>query len=415
MSNLTKNEKQQRLQNLLLAGNLYKNHQVHKEMVKLNETSQQGFNNLETGLNNVNRNIGSLNSKMDQQNQLLEQQNYERQLKEQTEIREKNRIKAVNQIIFIVGEELDEIEKYLKSSKKKNNLELYFKILSLNAELQNNDVSPESFDTQAEKKEVSNLIKKINSYAVSLKTKFTKNELKDLDKIMDILEVNEEAEIEKLNSTVLAQAEKANKGKKDYINVSLKTACGEVLYFFPTDSSRTALLFKIGQLKLKNSKYKIGMNYDLMERLAKFWPSASRGDIANVWYTSFVKDLLKEYSVMELMKIRSILIDWRNKYSKGAKWANTGIVGGFKSLLGKKKTDQEVWDDFKNINKKIFEKIEKVLPKMIDNSYLHIREDREKELVKINQLKNTINKEKKEVNEIYKRHIFVKTIIKSRD
>jgi len=414
MGNLTKAEQQQRLQNLLLGANLYKNHQVHKEMVKLNETSQQGFKNLQTGLNSVNRNIGSLNSKLDQQNQLIRQQEYERKLKEQAEIREKNRIKAINQIIFVVGEELDEIEKLLKSSKKKNNLEIYFKILSLNAELQNNDVSPESFDTQAEKKEVSNIIKKINSYADSLKKKLTKNELKDLEKIMDILEVNEEAEIEKLNSTVLAQAEKANKNKKEYINACLKTACGEVLYFFPTDSSRTGLLFKIGQLKLKNSKYKIGMNYDLKERLARFWPSARKTEISDVWYTSFVKDLVKEYSIMELMKIRSILIDWINKYSKGAKWANTGVVGGFKSLLGKKKTDQDVWDDFKSKNKKIFDKIEKVLPKMIDNSYSHIREDREKELVKINQLKNVINKEKKEVDEIYKRHIFVKTIVKSR-
>ena len=414
MGNLTKAEQQQRLQNLLLGAHLYKNHQVHKEMVKLNETSQQGFKNLQTGLNSVNRNIGSLNSKLDQQNQLIRQQEYERKLKEQAEIREKNRIKAINQIIFVVGEELDEIEKLLKSSKKKNNLEIYFKILSLNAELQNNDVSPESFDTQAEKKEVSNIIKKINSYADSLKKKLTKNELKDLEKIMDILEVNEEAEIEKLNSTVLAQAEKANKNKKEYINACLKTACGEVLYFFPTDSSRTGLLFKIGQLKLKNSKYKIGMNYDLKERLARFWPSARKTEISDVWYTSFVKDLVKEYSIMELMKIRSILIDWINKYSKGAKWANTGVVGGFKSLLGKKKTDQDVWDDFKSKNKKIFDKIEKVLPKMIDNSYSHIREDREKELVKINQLKNVINKEKKEVDEIYKRHIFVKTIVKSR-
>ncbi len=414
MASLTKSEQQQRLENLLLAGNLYKNHQIHKETVKLRETTEQGFKDLKIGFNNVNRNIVALGIKMDEQNQRSRQQEYERKLKEQAEIREKNRIKAVNQIIFVVGEELDEIEKYLKSSKKKNNLELYFKILSLNAELQSNDVSPESFDSQSEKKEVSNLTKKINTYADSFKKKLTKNELKDLDKIMDILEVNEEAEIDKLNSTVLAQAEKANKNKKDYINACLKTACGEVLYFFPTDSSRTGLLFKIGQLKIKNTKYKIGMNHDLKERLARFWPSARKPEIANVWYTSFVKDLVKEYSVLELMKIRSILIEWINKYSKGAKWANTGVVGGLKSLLGKKKTDQDVWDDFKNKNKKIFEKIEKILPKMIDNSYLHIREDRQKELVKINQLKNSINKEKKEVDEIYKRHTFVKTIVKSR-
>ncbi len=57
MSNLIQSEKQQKLQNLLLVVNLYKNHKIHKEMVKLNEVSQEGFSNLQTGINNVNENV----------------------------------------------------------------------------------------------------------------------------------------------------------------------------------------------------------------------------------------------------------------------------------------------------------------------------------------------------------------------
>ena len=62
----------------------------------------------------------------------------------------------------------------------------------------------------------------------------------------------------------------------------------------------------------------------------------------------------------------------------------------------------------------IFDKIGKTLPKLIEKSYAHIKADREKELVKIKKLKNTIKKEQKEFNQIHKRHPFVKTIIASR-
>ena len=37
MSNLTLNQRQQRLTNVLLAGNLYKSHQINKSLVKLTE------------------------------------------------------------------------------------------------------------------------------------------------------------------------------------------------------------------------------------------------------------------------------------------------------------------------------------------------------------------------------------------
>ena len=54
------------------------------------------------------------------------------------------------------------------------------------------------------------------------------------------------------------------------------------------------------------------------------------------------------------------------------------------------------------------------IQKIIENSYSNLKKDREKELVKINKLKNTIKKEQKEGEDIYKRHPFVRTIIKSR-
>ena len=90
------------------------------------------------------------------------------------------------------------------------------------------------------------------------------------------------------------------------------------------------------------------------------------------------------------------------------------MLGKLTSLFGKKKTKEDLWVEFKNKNKKIFDKIGKTLPKLIEKSYAHIKADREKELVKIKKLKNTIKKEQKEFNQIHKRHPFVKTIIASR-
>ena len=243
MSNLTKSQQQQRLQNLLLAGNLYKSHKIHREMTKLSQVTASGFRTLQKGIA--------------QQTNLMEQERLERKQREYREIAEKNRIKSVQQVTFMVSEELEDIIKKLKSSKKKNYLEFYFKISSLNAELENNFISPDSFDTQIEKREISKIIKNINSYHLSIKKKLSKSELKDLEKIMDILEVNEEEEIERLNSTVLAQAEKVKKKKLKIIKDSLDGPCGEVLCFFPFDESRVKLAFQLAKIQVKDLKYKI--------------------------------------------------------------------------------------------------------------------------------------------------------------
>ena len=411
MSNLTKSQQQQRLQNLLLAGNLYKSHKIHKEMAKLNQVSASGFRTLQKGIAQQTNLITQQTNLITQQTNLMEQERLERKQREYREIAEKNRIKSVQQIVFVVSEELDNIIKKLKSSKKKNHLELYFKILSLNAELENNDISPNSFDTQIEKKEISNLIKNINSYYLSIKKKLSKAEVKDLDKITNILEVNEEEEIDKLNSTVLAKAEKMKKQKLKTIKDSLIGPCGNVLYFFPFDESRTKLCFQIAKLKIDQLKYKIDAPLRLEIEIAdKSFYLNDRDESLKIWYNSFVRDLLKHYTLAEIVKIRSLTLDWNNKYKDG----KAGVVGKFKSLFGKKKTKEDFWSEFKNKNKKIFDKIEKTLPKLIEKSYTHIKAGREKEHLKIKKLKNTIKKEQKEFNQIYKRHPFVKTIINSR-
>ena len=283
----------------------------------------------------------------------------------------------------------------------------------MNAELENNFISPDSFDTQIEKREISKIIKNINSYHLSIKKKLSKSELKDLEKIMDILEVNEEEEIERLNSTVLAQAEKVKKKKLKIIKDSLDGPCGEVLCFFPFDESRVKLAFQLAKIQVKDLKYKIIVPWDLEYKIihqGDWCPSKDYREGLKIWFNSFVKDLLKNFKIAEIVKIRSLILDWNNKYRYG----NAGMLGKLTSLFGKKKTKEDLWVEFKNKNKKIFDKIGKTLPKLIEKSYAHIKADREKELVKIKKLKNTIKKEQKEFNQIHKRHPFVKTIIASR-
>ena len=402
MGQISKQEKQQKLQNILLAGNLYKSHKIHKDMVKFQNQSSQLQSQSLGAIEKLGEGIDSVNEKLDIQNSILENEHREKKLKEE-------KLKSINHILFIVSEEIEEIEYKINLNKKKENLEIYFRILSISAELDQNNINPENFDTVAEKKEISNLLKRINKSLLLIKNKLTKTELTDLDKITDILEFNEELELEKLNSSALAIAEKTKKNKINYLKESLKGRCGDVLYFFPIGYN----LFDFKELR-NNPHYKIKMPLYIFKELESLWPKNTSSQVVNVWYLQFQRNLVSQFSNSEIIKIQFLWYAWSKKYSRGAKWANTGIVGGFKSLLGKKKTDQDVWDDFKNKNIKIFNKIEKLLPKLIENSYLHIKQDREKELKKIDQLKMKIENEKKEANDLYKKYPFVKTILKSR-
>lgn len=151
---MSKDLRANRAQVLLQAANLYKSHKIHQELMMLAKINEQGFS--------------QLNQQIFTQSQIIAQQENDRRIKEKKEEDEKKKNKLLKQILFNVTEELEEIEKKLKF-KKKNFVEIYFTLLSLNTELTKFQITPESFEDQFEKKLISNSLKKLNSYIINIK------------------------------------------------------------------------------------------------------------------------------------------------------------------------------------------------------------------------------------------------------
>ena len=76
-------------------------------------------------------------------------------------------------------------------------LDKYIHLCRSVTSLKNQEITTDIADSLSEKKEVQDLIDKINGYHKSARENFTEQDEKDLDAVMDILEGDEEAEIQK--------------------------------------------------------------------------------------------------------------------------------------------------------------------------------------------------------------------------
>ena len=180
MSSLTTSQRQQRLTNVLLAGNLYKAHKIGKQLTQITALHKMSLGvsiaNLKVNAQ-VLSSIRSLNQKMDQQEA------------------EKRKIKFLKDIFFQITEEIEEIEE-----KKSYPLETYFLLLSLKAEMKKNEINTSLADDLSEKKMISSTIKDLNKKIESLEKKFTKKEKDEQEQILGILEVDEESKINELEN-----------------------------------------------------------------------------------------------------------------------------------------------------------------------------------------------------------------------
>tara|TARA_Y100000996_G_scaffold386511_1_gene344600 strand:- start:477 stop:1250 length:774 start_codon:yes stop_codon:yes gene_type:complete len=116
-----------------------------------------------------------------------------------------------------------EKKKELERQKKKLSMELLFKIYAESKKmmessfsyldkyihlcgsvtnLKNSKITTDIADSLSEKQEVQDLIDKINGYHKSARGSFTEQDEKDMDAVMDILEGDEEAEIQKHQNNI---------------------------------------------------------------------------------------------------------------------------------------------------------------------------------------------------------------------
>ena len=179
-------DKQKRMTNILLAGNLatnYKSAKMLKEMKNIQSQQLEG---------DKQRNFELQKQSRMQEEQLREQRRKIRLEEEKQEKKEQeiklNKMKR--EVFFDLSEELDEVKK-----NKKTKLENYFILASMQTNLQKYNISSSMTDDFQEKKVIKDFITNLNDYTNVTWSSFSDNEKKDYEIILDILEVNEEEKI----------------------------------------------------------------------------------------------------------------------------------------------------------------------------------------------------------------------------
>ena len=176
MSDLTLDQKQNRLGNLLLAGNLYKSHQISKSINTLvggqNQLLKQNREQHQQTMGVLRNTESIVNS----------------QLKIITEVEKR---KILKNIFFEINEEVEELEK----NKKLTHVEKFCKYSTLLNLLENSKIDPSITEDLEEKKYIKDSIKKLKEQDENIKNNLSASDKKDLEEIYEILSNNEEYEI----------------------------------------------------------------------------------------------------------------------------------------------------------------------------------------------------------------------------
>jgi hypothetical protein len=213
MSNLTLDQKQNRLTNILLAGNLYKSHQISKSIDSLvgsqNQLVRQGQAQHQQVMGVIKNTERAVNS----------------QLKILSEIEKR---KILKNIFFEINEELE----YLIKNKKYTNVEVFCKYNTLINLLEKSRIDHSITDDLDEKKYIKETIRKLNDGSDKAIKNLNKNDIKDLEEMYEILSNDEEYEIHQLKlDTDLVSGEVSLK-LKDYYEKLIKSSKGVGLLGF---------------------------------------------------------------------------------------------------------------------------------------------------------------------------------------
>lgn len=213
MSDLTLEQKQNRLGNLLLAGNLYKSHQISKSINTLvggqNQLLRQNKEQHQQTMGVLRNTESIVNS----------------QLKIITEVEKR---KILKNIFFEINEEVEELEK----NKNLTDVEKFCKYSTLINLLENSNINPSITEDLEEKKYIKDAIKKLKEQFENIKKNLSVKDKKDLVEIYEILFSNEEYEIYKLKQDKDYVLGKISKKLKDYYKKLMKIHNGVGLLGF---------------------------------------------------------------------------------------------------------------------------------------------------------------------------------------
>ena len=148
-------DKQQRMTNMLLAGNLYKSHKIDKGLQKVAEIQQSAMKqSMQMHQQSMVQNREMI-AKQDRANKIAETQ-----LKIQlTQAQEIEKTKLLKNTFFEISEEVEDVLK----EKKITTIEKYFRYGSIKATLDKNEIDTDITDELSEKKLIRDTIKKVEN------------------------------------------------------------------------------------------------------------------------------------------------------------------------------------------------------------------------------------------------------------
>jgi len=244
-----KQESQARLNNILMAGNLYTNHKINKNLEVVQENQQRMTSAINSGL-------GKLEAKAEEANELTRKGNRlaEGQLRVQSEIAEQQQVeyeeKQQNELIrdtfFNISEEYEKLCK----NKSEDLLNKYFKLTSLLACIKKNNIDSSIASSMEDKKFISNVLENIESDINTSQNAFNDQHKKDFEEVLGILETDEESEIRetkkeiktKKNSIredekIIADHEKIINNFKTWVNECVENPLYSLVILFKQDQA----------------------------------------------------------------------------------------------------------------------------------------------------------------------------------
>ena len=386
MSSLTTSQRQQRLTNVLLAGNLYKAHKIGKQLTQITALHKMSLGvsiaNLKVNAQ-VLSSIRSLNQKMDQQEA------------------EKRKIKLLKDIFFQITEEIEEIEE-----KKSYPLETYFLLLSLKAEMEKNEINTSLADDLSEKKMISSTIKDLNKKIESLEKKFTKKEKDEQEQILGILEVDEESKINELENNQNSKVVRDIKNLSEFMIDEYKENLTHFMSMWQNHLSNEKIFNKV-----KNGQKISLTNYDIPKN------EEDEGfNSISLWNGIYI-NIFKKITQKQFNQIKKLEDYASIKFSMFEKMKSSykNLVKKLEEENGEKPSSFDIQKAyFYNKNKKIIDEVFKIVINSIKNSFKSNQSAHLDEKETVKKLKGDIQKEKDLVKQIYKKHKFVEKILASR-
>ena len=428
----------QNLTNVMLAGSLYMSCKMNNNLTQINSLMNQSVRiqaSIDAGIKQLNLQMA----------ELIKIAKYQTLLMHKRQVEEKAN-KMMRETFFYLHEEVEE----LVESKIKP-IEKYFNLLSIKSSMLKNDVSTEMVESFADKKMIKDCYKTFSSEMPKLEKKFSKDDKKLAEQLFEIIAVDEESEIHKLSNSQIRLFHKIMNARKKTVELLCKTdPCVLFTAFWNYDSRKDEVkdknwkvdypsLERLWMAKVEDlDSFQLSMDITLYNTLGKHLGTKTKSDAAYTWKWYLTEFIPRLYKVTDQVFIKKLQKKYFKKWKKDMIFLNYshGIqIGGtpmeesylfsqkqgfLKKTFGLTESDKfqrkkanflEDKENKENANKcknYIFKAFD------LEDKELNLKAKVLKDDKKIKELKDNINKEKKIIKDLCKKHPWIKSLFQNR-